>query len=78
MSHYALWWAPDGSSILFGRFDDSPVEDYQFPLYGDSAPSHTQYTTIDTIAYPKVCEVECLLSLFISPGCMYVFVPRTV
>ena len=55
-SPFALWWAPDGNSLLYGRFDDSSVENYQFPLYGsNSDPSLTQYTTIDRIAYPKVC-----------------------
>jgi dipeptidyl aminopeptidase/acylaminoacyl peptidase len=66
-SPFALWWAPDGNSLLYGRFDDSSVEDYQFPLYGsNSDPSLTQYTTIDRIAYPKPGTTNPLVTVFIT------------
>ena len=48
---HALWWSPDSQKLLFAAFDDTDVMPYSFPVYG---PSQDQYTTIDTIAYPKV------------------------
>ena len=56
-TNFALWWAPDGDKLLYAKFKDSSVDEYEYPLYGSYLyPSHTQYTTIDTIPYPKVCS----------------------
>lgn len=50
-TNYALWWAPDGEHIVYAVFNDSVVEDYNFPFYGSI---NNVYTDIISIAYPKV------------------------
>jgi len=50
-SNYALWWAPDGEHIVYAVFNDSVVQDFNFPIYGH--PDNV-YTDIVSIAYPKV------------------------
>ena len=48
---HALWWSPDSRRLLYVGFDDSNVEPYSFPIYGDM---EEEYTTTKTISYPKV------------------------
>lgn len=50
---YTLWWSPDSQRLLFAAFDDSAVRQYSFPVYGNY---EEQYTTLETIAYPKVTQ----------------------
>ncbi len=51
----ALWWSHDGTGLLYASFNDTPVREYSFPLYG--LPSN-QYTHIESIPYPKVSAVR--------------------
>ena len=48
---HTLWWSHDGGYLLYASFDDTQVERYSFPIYG---PQDQQYTTIESIPYPKV------------------------
>jgi hypothetical protein len=48
---HTLWWSPDSTKLLFAGFDDSAVELYSYPRYGDV---DQQYDVIETIPYPKV------------------------
>ena len=61
----ALWWAPNGTHILYASFNDSQVRDYQFPKYG---PEENVYTEIESIAYPKVCVYVHVIAILM---CMY-------
>ena len=51
-TNYALWWSPDSQQLLYLSLNDTPVEEFMYPIYG---PSTNAYTHIDAIAYPKVC-----------------------
>ena len=61
-TYSALWWAPNGEYLLIARFNDSVVQNFEFPHYGSYLdPSKNQYTTIDVIAYPKVHFESCMV-----------------
>ncbi|XP_019850892.1 PREDICTED: prolyl endopeptidase FAP-like [Amphimedon queenslandica] len=49
-TNYAIWWAPDGQHTLYCTFNDTLVEQFQFPEYG---PRTDEYTQIESISYPK-------------------------
>ena len=49
-SNHALWFSPDGRYLAYIQFNDTLVNWYQFPWYGNRKNS---YTTIRSIAYPK-------------------------
>ncbi|KAM7448243.1 hypothetical protein ABFA07_003655 [Porites harrisoni] len=49
-SDHALYFSPDGQFLAYIQFNDSKVNWYQFPWYGDRKNA---YTTIRKIAYPK-------------------------
>ncbi|XP_022795852.1 prolyl endopeptidase FAP-like [Stylophora pistillata] len=49
-SDHALYFSPKATFIAFIQFDDTKVNWYQFPWYGDKGNS---YTSIRKIAYPK-------------------------
>ena len=50
-SNHALWWSPSGTHIVYLTFNDTAVQSFQYPIYG---PSSNVYTTIESLAYPKV------------------------
>ena len=49
-SDHALYFSPDSQFLAYIQFNDSKVNWYQFPWYGDRKNA---YTTIRKIAYPK-------------------------
>ncbi|KAJ7354852.1 hypothetical protein OS493_029858 [Desmophyllum pertusum] len=49
-SDHALWFSPEGRYLAYIQFNDTEVNWYKFPWYGDRKNS---YTTIREIAYPK-------------------------
>ncbi|KAL5479676.1 hypothetical protein EMCRGX_G023232 [Ephydatia muelleri] len=61
-SNSAIWWAPDGVKILYAAFNDSLVQDFQFPIYG---PQSQIYTTLESIPYPKAGSANPLVSLYV-------------
>lgn len=69
-SDHAVWWSPDGGSLLYVEFNDVSVPRYSFPWYGRE---EDLYPDIERIAYPKVHMCEwykwysvALLSLYID------------
>ena len=49
-SDHALWFSPEGRYLAYVEFNDTRVNWYQFPWYGDRTNA---YTSIRKIAYPK-------------------------
>jgi len=49
-SDHALWFSPDSRYLAYVQFNDTSVNWYQFPWYGDRKDA---YTSIRQIAYPK-------------------------
>jgi hypothetical protein len=50
----AFWFSKDGNSIAFVKFDDSEVEFFQWPVYGEPGVRETVYPEYEPIRYPKV------------------------
>ncbi len=53
-SDHALWWSSNGSLIVYLTFNDTAVQSFQYPIYGASS---NVYTTIESLAYPKVYTI---------------------
>ncbi|KAK3607739.1 hypothetical protein CHS0354_040649 [Potamilus streckersoni] len=49
-SDNAVWWSPDGNSILYAMFNDTSVMKFEYVIYGDT---HDPYVQSRRIAYPK-------------------------
>jgi dipeptidyl-peptidase 4 len=56
----ALEWSPDGKRVAFLRFDESKVPEYSMQYYNDQA-----YPTTETFKYPKVGEVNSIVTAHI-------------
>ena len=57
--NYAVYPASGGASLLYGRFDDRAVTEFQYPHYGDQQdPLGSQYPRYTTVRYPKVKSVK--------------------
>lgn len=51
-SNNALWMSSDGHMILYASFNDTLVEELQFPWYG-SVSEDRLYPDIRSLRYPK-------------------------
>ena len=51
--NFALWWSPDGNKLVFGHFNDTDVEFYVLPEYGNWKEIE-QYPEYQQVRYPKV------------------------
>lgn len=56
----AVWWAPDDSKFVFARFNDTEVDEYQFPRF----TTNQQYNPITSIKYPKPGSMNPTVDLF--------------
>ena len=64
-STHALKFSQDGKYLAFAKFNSSAVPYYKFTKYG---PRSNQYTSVEKIAYPKVCASflnVCVHSFFV-------------
>lgn len=54
-SNFALWWSPDSKKLAFLAFDETAVDEYNFPVYNPTSDSKTvvPYTTDVVMKYPK-------------------------
>lgn len=50
----ALWVSPDSKLIAFARFNDTEVESFSYPIYGEPGNPEYQYPEEVSIKYPKV------------------------
>lgn len=63
----ALWWSPQGSSLVWGSFNDTQVESYPLIHYGSHrAQVLEQYPKILNLPYPKVNTTNPTVKLWLS------------
>ena len=55
----AFFWSPDSKKIVYYRFDESGVKEYQLTYYGDLYPEQYKYK------YPKPGEDNSKISIFV-------------
>lgn len=55
----AFFWSPDGSKIVFYKFDESAVKEFTFIEYGDL------YTNPFSYKYPKAGEANSVITLWV-------------
>jgi hypothetical protein len=56
----ALWFSPDGTSLVFATFNDTDVKTASYFHYGQPGTLDSQYSDIINIRYPKVSNVAQL------------------
>ncbi|XP_078344654.1 dipeptidyl peptidase 4-like isoform X2 [Oculina patagonica] len=61
-SDHALWFSPEGRYLAYVQFNDTQVNWYQFPWYGDRSNA---YTSIQKIAYPKPGYANPTVSVYV-------------
>ena len=54
----ALWFSPDGTSLVFSTFDDTDVKTASYFHYGQPGSLESQYSDTVNIRYPKVSDVN--------------------
>jgi len=50
----ALWFSPDGTNLVYAKFNDTNVDDFFYFIYGSPGEMEDQYPTVREIKYPKV------------------------
>ncbi|TMW53741.1 hypothetical protein DOY81_001146 [Sarcophaga bullata] len=65
-SNSAAWFSPDGKKLAFIRFDDSPTQLMNFPVYGEAGDLRFQYPFNRVVPYPKAGSPNPRVKLFTS------------
>ncbi|XP_045455838.1 inactive dipeptidyl peptidase 10 [Melitaea cinxia] len=50
----ALWFSPDGQTLMYVTYNDSEVQQHKYPWYGLDQQEPPAYPTIRTLRYPKM------------------------
>jgi hypothetical protein len=50
----ALWFSKDASYLAYVRFDDTDVDIFEFPTYGEPGDRDYVYPKLHPLPYPKV------------------------
>nr|XP_037874086.1 inactive dipeptidyl peptidase 10 isoform X2 [Bombyx mori] len=50
----ALWFSPDGQTLMFATYNNSQVQEHKYPWYGLDDPEPPAYPIIKSVRYPKV------------------------
>ncbi|PZC79336.1 dipeptidyl aminopeptidase-like protein 6 isoform X1 [Helicoverpa armigera] len=50
----ALWFSPDGQTLMYVTYNDTLVQSHKYPWYGLDLQEPPAYPTIRTLRYPKV------------------------
>jgi len=52
---FALWWSPDAKKVAFLVFDETTVDEYNFPIYNPTGDNNAviPYTSDVVMKYPK-------------------------
>jgi len=61
----ALWFSPDGTSLVFATFDDTDVKTASYFHYGQPGSLESQYSDTINIRYPKPGTTNPLVSLHV-------------
>lgn len=61
----AMWWGPDGNTLVFGSFNDTEVGNVLLKAYGDWKDIE-QYPIIEEVPYPKVNTTNPVNQLWVA------------
>lgn len=61
----ALWYSPDGQTLMFATYNASAVPSYQYLWYGLDDPQPPAYPQMRSIRYPKVSEIKMVEKPFV-------------
>lgn len=50
----ALWFSPDGQTLMYTTYNDSLVQQHKYSWYGLDQQEPPAYPSIKTLRYPKV------------------------
>ncbi|CAG9792606.1 unnamed protein product [Diatraea saccharalis] len=61
----ALWFSPDGQTLMFVTYNDSMVQQHKYPWYGLDQPEPPAYPSIRTLRYPKVNTNNPVVTIYV-------------
>ncbi|XP_045540478.1 inactive dipeptidyl peptidase 10 isoform X1 [Papilio machaon] len=61
----ALWFSPDGQTLLYVTYNDSLVQQHKYPWYGLDQQEPPAYPTIKTLRYPKVNTNNPVVTVYV-------------
>ncbi|KAG6452927.1 hypothetical protein O3G_MSEX007881 [Manduca sexta] len=61
----ALWFSPDGQTLMYLTYNDTQVQQYKYPWYGLDQPEPPAYPTIRTLRYPKVNTNNPVVTVYV-------------
>ncbi|XP_050307457.1 venom dipeptidyl peptidase 4 [Anthonomus grandis grandis] len=61
----AIWFSPDGKKLVYAKFNDTKVEEFNYFLYGTPGSLDDQYPTTASIKYPKVGTNNTVVETFV-------------
>ncbi|XP_072948224.1 inactive dipeptidyl peptidase 10 [Epargyreus clarus] len=61
----ALWFSPDGQTLMYATYNDSLVKEHKYPWYGLDQPEPPAYPTIRTLRYPKVNTNNPVVTVYV-------------
>lgn len=64
-SNRAIYWSPDGSRLSFATFDDSKVDQINYPKYGDYRDNTNSYPKMSSLRFPKPGSFNPVVELWV-------------
>ncbi|XP_047520693.1 inactive dipeptidyl peptidase 10 isoform X2 [Pieris napi] len=61
----ALWFSPDGQTLMYVSYNDTLVPEYMYPWYGLDQPEPPPYPTIRTLRYPQVTTNNPVATIYV-------------
>ncbi|CAH2097979.1 unnamed protein product [Euphydryas editha] len=61
----ALWFSPDGQTLMYVTYNDSLVQQHKYPWYGLDQQEPPAYPTIRTLRYPKMNTNNPVVTIYV-------------
>ncbi|CAH0718024.1 unnamed protein product, partial [Brenthis ino] len=61
----AIWFSPDGQSLMYVTYNDSAVQQHKYPWYGLDQQEPPAYPSIRTLRYPKVNTNNPVVTVYV-------------
>ncbi|XP_026494453.2 inactive dipeptidyl peptidase 10 isoform X1 [Vanessa tameamea] len=61
----ALWFSPDGQTLMYVTYNDTLVQQHKYPWYGLDQQEPPAYPTIRTLRYPKMNTNNPVVTLYV-------------
>ncbi|CAH2057502.1 unnamed protein product, partial [Iphiclides podalirius] len=61
----ALWFSPDGQTLMYVTYNDSLVQQHKYPWYGLDQQEPPAYPSIKTLRYPKVNTNNPVVTVYV-------------